>query len=102
MATEGQLSQESPTPSLSWSLLKMWTHPVPGSHESAVQRLPSSQFGVPLPGTQRPPEHTSPAVHALPSVQAAVLFVWKQPVLGLQPSSVQTFVSSQLGVPLPG
>src|SRR5262245_41579650 len=36
------------------------------------------------------------SVQAVPSLQAAVLFVWTQPRAGLQPSSVHTFASSQL------
>ena len=42
----------------------------------------------------------SPVVQALPSVHAAVLLAWAQPLAGLQESSVQTLPSSQLrGVP---
>ena len=49
------------------------------------------------PDTQTPSLHTSGFVHALPSVQGAVLLVCTQPVAELQLSSVQTLLSSQLG-----
>src|SRR2546429_677009 len=44
----------------------------------------------------RPPPHLSLVVQAFPSLHRAVLFVSKQPVAGLQVSSVQTLPSSQL------
>src|SRR5439155_223789 len=49
------------------------------------------------PPAHTPPLHASFVVHTLPSSQGAVLFVWTQPVAGLQVSSVHTFPSSQLG-----
>src|SRR5439155_810648 len=82
-------------PSSQADVLLVWTHPVAGLHESSVQRLPSLQFGG-APPTHTPPLHASFVVHALASLQAAVsLFVWTQPVAGLQESSVQGLPSSQ-------
>src|SRR3989442_14364118 len=57
--------------------------------------FPSSQLGD-GPPTHLPPLHLSLVVQAFPSLHGAVLFVWKQPVAGLQVSSVQTLPSSQL------
>src|SRR5262249_11991147 len=73
-------------------------HPRTGSHESAVQlTLSAHEIGVPL---HVPLAHTSPVVQTLPSLQDAALFVWKQPLAGLQASSVQGFASSQpMGAP---
>jgi hypothetical protein len=68
--------------------------PVEGLHESAVQALLSLQFlGAPV---QIPPEHTSPEVQALPSLQGAVLLVCTQPLAGSHESFVQALLSSQL------
>jgi hypothetical protein len=50
----------------------------------------------------RPPEQVSVAVHAFPSSQDAVLFVWTQPVAGSQLSSVHGLLSSQFNAPVPG
>ena len=48
------------------------------------------------PPTHAPFAHWSPVVHALPSVQFSVLFVCVQvPVVGSQPSLVQTRLSLQ-------
>src|SRR2546422_309168 len=49
------------------------------------------------PPTQVPPEHASFVVHALPSLQEAVLCVWTPAVAGMQVSSVQGLLSLQLG-----
>src|SRR5437870_12321827 len=57
--------------------------------------FPSSQLGA-GPPRHLPPLHLSLVVQAFPSLHGAVLFVWKQPVAGLQVSSVQTLPSSQL------
>src|SRR5439155_805055 len=57
--------------------------------------FPSWQLGD-GPPTHLPPLHLSLVVQAFPSLHGAVLFVWKQPVAGLQVSSVQTLPSSQL------
>ena len=65
-----------------------------------VQALPSSQFVAPL-GTQLPPEQVSPAVQALPSLHATVLFWCAQPVSGSHASEVQKMLSSQLGATPP-
>ena len=62
---------------------------------SVVQKFPSSQLGD-GPPTHLPPLHLSLVVQAFPSLHRAVLFVSKQPVAGLQVSSVQTLPSSQL------
>lgn len=63
---------------------------------SSVQTLPSLQFGA-GPPTHTPPAQVSPVVHASPSLQGAVLFVWTQPLPTLQLSSVHGLASSQLG-----
>jgi hypothetical protein len=64
-------------PSLQALALLTCTQPVAGLQESSVQPLPSSQLGG-APGTQAPPEQTSPTVQALPSLQAAELLVKTQ------------------------
>src|SRR4029079_11233777 len=86
------------SPSEQGALLFTWTHPVPGSQESSVQGLLSSQLTAP-PGAQAPPAQVSPEVQASPSEQGAVLFVWTHPVPGSQESSVQGLLSSQLTAP---
>jgi hypothetical protein len=83
-------------PSLQDEVLFACTHPVAGLHASSVQTFPSSQFRA-GPPTHAPPEHTSAVVHALPSLQEAVLFVCTHPVAGSHESSVHGFPSSQLG-----
>jgi hypothetical protein len=60
-----------------------------------VQGLLSLQF-LAAPGTQTPPEQTSPVVQAFPSLQTAELLVNTQPIAGSQESSVQTLLSLQL------
>ena len=83
-------------PSLHGREVFMWTHPVAGLHESSVHMFPSSQpSGGPL--MQTPPPHASFVVHSLPSLQGSVLFAFRQPLAGLQESSVQRFPSSQFG-----
>ena len=62
---------------------------------SVVHGLPSSQASVPAQ-VPEPALQTSPVVQALPSLQLLVLPVWVQPVEALQPSVVQTWLSSQL------
>lgn len=72
------------------------THPVTILHESLVQELASLQFaGEPL--TQTPPLQASPTVHALPSLQALVLFTKTHPTPLWQLSLVQGFPSLQTG-----
>jgi hypothetical protein len=83
-------------PSLQEVLLLDNTQPCTGSHVSVVQTLPSLHTGG-GPPTQFPSEQVSFVVQALPSSQAAVLFMCMQPDAGLQESSVQTLPSLQLG-----
>ena len=80
-------------PSLHVAVLLTCVQPVAGLQESFVHVLPSLQLGG-APPTQAPPLHVSDVVHALPSLQGAALFVWVQPVAGLQPSSVHPLPSS--------
>jgi hypothetical protein len=98
--TQTPALQPSPTvqasPSLQAAVLLALTQPVAGSHESVVQTLPSSQLAS-GPATQMPPPHVSAAVQALPSSQAAVLLALTHPVAGSQESSVHRFPSSQFG-----
>ena len=81
-------------PSLHAAELFECTHPLAGLQESLVQTLPSLQSGG-GPPAQAPPLQVSAVVHAFPSLHAAVLFVWTQPVAGLQESSVQPLASLQ-------
>jgi hypothetical protein len=81
-------------PSLQDAVLFTWTQPVPGLQESSVQPLLSLQLGA-GPPTQAPPAHVSPVVHALPSLQGAVLLVKTHPVVVLQLSFVHTLLSLQ-------
>jgi hypothetical protein len=87
-------------PSLHEAVLFVLMQPAAGLQASSVQTLPSLQLGGVLP-TQVPPAQTSTVVQALPSLHAAELFVLKQPLAGLQASSVQTLPSLQLGGVLP-
>ncbi len=68
--------------------------PVVAWHESLVQKLLSLQvMAVPA---HAPPPHLSPAVHALPSSQGAVLAMfWHAPLLVLQLSEVHGLLSLQ-------
>src|SRR5436305_187463 len=61
-------------PSSQGSVLPPWTQPAAGSHESSVQRFPSSQLGG-GPPVQVPPAQVSEVVQALPSLQGALLFM---------------------------
>src|SRR5438876_760846 len=83
-------------PSLQGAALLVCTQAVAWLQPSAVQGLPSSQVGG-APPTQFPPLQASLVVHALPSLQGAVLLVWTQPVARSQPSSVQPLPSLQFG-----
>jgi hypothetical protein len=87
---------EQMKPSSHGAVLLVWMQPVAGLHESSVQTLPSPQL-VGGPPTQRPPLHTSPEVHAFPSLHGAVLLVCTHPVAGLHVSLVQPLLSLQLG-----
>jgi len=80
-------------PSLHAFVLLECVQPLPGLHPSVVQPLPSSQLGA-GPPTQMPPEQASFVVHALPSLQGSVLFVWLQ-VPAEHVSVVQTLLSLQ-------
>src|SRR5438034_211285 len=84
------------SPSLHGAVLFVWTQPVAGLQLSVVHTFPSSQLGA-GPPTHVPPLHVSFVVQASPSLHGAVLFVWTQPVAGLQLSVVQALPSSQLG-----
>ena len=70
------------------------THPVAGLQLSVVHTLLSLQTSG-APEWQVPPAHVSPEVQAFPSSQAIVLFVYTQPVAGLQLSVVQMLLSLQ-------
>lgn len=76
------------------------SQPTTGLQVSTVHTLPSLHPRLPVP-EHVPPEHVSPVVHALPSVQLAVLLVATHaPVEGKQLSVVQTLPSLQsFGVP---
>jgi hypothetical protein len=83
-------------PSSQAAVLLLCRQPTMKSQESSVHTLPSSQLGG-APPTQIPPEQVSLVVHALPSLQGAVLLTCVQPEAGLQASSVHTLPSLQLG-----
>jgi sorbitol-specific phosphotransferase system component IIA len=68
------------------------TQPVLGLHVSVVHKLLSLHTTA-APGWQLPPPQVSPAVQALPSSHAMVLFVKTQPVLGLHVSVVHRLLS---------
>ena len=78
-------------------LLFVNLHPVDRSHVSVVQAL-LSLHSFPEPAKQIPPEHVSPVVQALPSLQVNVLFALTQPVEVLHESFVQALPSSQVKV----
>jgi len=84
-------------PSSHGAVLFVRTQPLAGLQESVVQTFPSLQLGGGPPRQCPAPSQVSPVVHALPSLQGAVLFVCTQPLAGLQESVVQTFPSLQLG-----
>ena len=88
-------------PSVHGKLLLALTQPLAELHESLVHSLPSSQLGA-LPGTQLPPAQVSESVHALPSLQEALLLPKTQPLVVLQLSVVQGLLSLQvMAVPAP-
>src|SRR6185369_13912948 len=72
-------------PSSHGSVLFVWVQPVAGLQPSSVEGLWSLQSGA-GPPWHAPPPQTSSVVQALPSLHGSVLFVWVQPVVGLQPS----------------
>jgi hypothetical protein len=66
---------------------------------AGLQVSPTGQLtGAP---EQVPPAHTSPVVHRLPSLHAAVLFACAQPEAGTHESLVQGLLSSQFGAAPP-
>ena len=67
-------------------------HPFPSSHWAVVVHSMQPATGVPV---HTPFTHKSPFVHACPSSQSKLLFVWKQPLAGLQPSVVHSLPSPQ-------
>ena len=86
--------QAIPSSQLAW--LGVWMHPATAMQLSSVQGLPSSQpvLAIAMP-TQLPVEQSSKLVHALPSSQAAVVATKTHPLIGVQLSLVQGFLSSQ-------
>src|SRR6185369_576328 len=86
--------------SLHGAVLFVYSHPLAGLQTSSVQPLPSSQLSA-APLTHVPPPQVSATVQALPSSHGTVLFVYSQPLDGLQVSSVHRLPSLQLsGAPL--
>jgi hypothetical protein len=86
-------------PSLQGPVVLVWTHPLAGSQLSEVQKLPSLQEIVP-PGWHVPPEHVSPLVQALPSLQpdpSGLTGSEQSPVAGSHvPASWQVFEAVQM------
>ena len=82
-------------PSSQEAVLFVKTQPVAGTQESSVQGLLSSQIGA-EPPTQDPAAQVSGVVQALPSLQAAVLFVYTHAPPALHESSVHGLESLQL------
>jgi len=102
--TQAPPEQVSPVvqalPSLQEAELFVWTQPLIELQESLVHPLASLQLvGPPL--AQEPPEHVSPVVQALPSLQRAELLVWMHPLTALQESSVHPLASLQFGAAPP-
>jgi hypothetical protein len=81
-------------PSLQAVVLFVCTQPVAALHESSVHGLLSLQPSA-GPPTHAPPLQVSAVVHALPSLQANVLFVCTHPLVGLHESSVHGLLSLQ-------
>jgi hypothetical protein len=66
------------------------TQPIAGSQASRMQGLPALALHTRAePARQLPPEHASPIVQALPSLQAAVVLLVTQPIAGSQASRMQ-------------
>ncbi len=82
------------SPSSQAMLLAVLMQSPNASQPSSVHGLPSSQEAGAWP-EQTPPWQVSPVVQELPSSQAPVLGVARQPVAGLQLSSVHWSPSSQ-------
>ena len=81
-------------PSVQDAVLLAKTQPDAVLQLSEVQTLPSLQTSAP-PGWHAPAAQTSPLVQALPSMHAAVLFAWTQPVPVSQLSVVHGLLSLQ-------
>jgi hypothetical protein len=96
--THAPAAQESLTVhallSLHGKLLLAILQPLAGKQVSVVQRLPSLQT-TSAPGLQVALAHTSPWVHALPSLHACVLAVKTQPVTAPHASFVHGLLSLQ-------
>ena len=88
------------SPSLHARLLPAWTQPASASQVSVVQGFASEQSWA-GPGTQLPPAHLSPTVHALLSVQASALLLCTQPSALSHVSTVHGLPSSHASTPLP-
>ncbi len=87
-------------PSEQERMLYVVTQPLTGSHASVVQTLPSSQV-LDAPGTHSPLTHASPTVQTLPSVQASVVMVLTQPMVGSHESLVHGLPSLHAGAEPP-
>src|SRR2546425_1208362 len=87
-------------PSSQARVFAAWTQPLPGSQESSVQGLPSSQSSG-GPPTQAPAAQVSAVVQTLASWHGFVLkpTTWHVPVPLQVPSSVQTLASLQAQPP---
>jgi hypothetical protein len=81
-------------------VLLVYAHPLATLHVSVVQMLPSLQTKG-GPPWQDPAEQASLVVHALPSLQATVLFTLEHPVAGTQESLVHRLPSLQFGAAPP-
>lgn len=90
---------EQALPSSQGKVLAVWAQPVLELQLSAVQRFWSSQLRL-GPLTQRPAEHASLRVQALPSSQADGAGTCMQPTVGSHESTVQG-LSSPHGAVLP-
>ena len=82
-------------PSSHASLLFTPMQPCSASHLASTQMLPLAAHTTGLPAMHTPFKHASPLVHALSSLQLAVLSVCEQPAVGVQVSSVQGLLSLQ-------
>ncbi len=96
--TQTPALQASPTVhtllSVQTAALATLTQPLTGSQLSSVHTLPSSQ-AIAFPAKHLLAAQTSPTVQTLPSSHGAELAECTQPLIALQLSVVQTFLSSQ-------
>jgi hypothetical protein len=81
-------------PSSHGAVLSVLRQPVPSTHESSVQTLPSEQSGG-GPPTHTLFAHVSPVVQVFPSLHGSVLAANTHPVFGSHESVVHTFLSAQ-------